>query len=70
MDRVTQQNAASAEQSSSAATELSGQSQELASLVASFSLGEDARVRERGAPEGAGAAPRDRYAGDEALGEF
>jgi methyl-accepting chemotaxis protein len=46
MDKVTQQNAASAEQSSSAATELSGQSQELATLVDEFTLG-DARTQRR-----------------------
>jgi methyl-accepting chemotaxis protein len=38
MDKVTQQNAASAEESSSAASELSGQSEELASMVATFQL--------------------------------
>jgi len=38
MDRVTQQNAASAEESSSAATELSAQSDDLAALVAAFQL--------------------------------
>jgi methyl-accepting chemotaxis protein len=40
MDKVTQQNAASAEQSSSAAAELSGQAQGLESLVGSFRLGD------------------------------
>jgi methyl-accepting chemotaxis protein len=38
MDRVTQQNAASAEESSSTAAELSGQASELASLVGGFRL--------------------------------
>ncbi len=38
MDRVTQQNAASAEESSSAASELSSQSEELAAMVATFRL--------------------------------
>ncbi len=38
MDQVTQQNAASAEQSSSAAAELAGQSDQLASMVAGFKL--------------------------------
>jgi len=38
IDRVTQQNAASAEEASSAAEELSGQSQELAAMVASFRI--------------------------------
>jgi methyl-accepting chemotaxis protein len=69
MDKVTQQNAASAEESSSAATELSGQSQELAEMVASFSLGEARPQR----PAGEGAArrsPQDLFAGDEALGDF
>jgi methyl-accepting chemotaxis protein len=41
MDKVTQQNAASAEQSSSAAAELSGQAQGLESLVGSFRLDGD-----------------------------
>ena len=43
MDKVIQQNAASAEQSSSAASELSGQSEELAAMIGSFTL-------ERGGP--------------------
>jgi methyl-accepting chemotaxis protein len=55
MDKVTQQNAASAEQSSSAATELSGQSQELATLVDAFTLG-DARSSRHSDP-GAAAPP-------------
>jgi methyl-accepting chemotaxis protein len=38
MDRVTQQNAASAEESSSAAAELSGQAEELAAMVGTFRL--------------------------------
>ncbi len=38
IDRVTQQNAASAEEASSAAEQLSGQAQELAAMVASFRL--------------------------------
>jgi methyl-accepting chemotaxis protein len=38
MDKVTQQNAASAEESSSAASELSGQAEELAAMVATFQL--------------------------------
>jgi methyl-accepting chemotaxis protein len=38
VDRVTQQNAASAEESSSAAAELSAQAEELASMVASFQV--------------------------------
>jgi methyl-accepting chemotaxis protein len=38
MDKVTQQNAASAEESSSAASELSSQAEELAAMVASFQL--------------------------------
>ena len=49
MDKVTQQNAASAEELSSAASELSGQSEELASMVAGFTLRERAQ-RARGAP--------------------
>jgi methyl-accepting chemotaxis protein len=43
MDKVTQQNAASAEESSSATSELSGQSEELAAMVASFQLTDHAR---------------------------
>jgi methyl-accepting chemotaxis protein len=39
MDKVTQQNAASAEESSSAASELNGQSEELAAMVGSFQIG-------------------------------
>jgi methyl-accepting chemotaxis protein len=50
MDKVTQQNAASAEESSSAASELSGQAEELAAMVKSFQL------------DRAAAAPRDRAA--------
>jgi methyl-accepting chemotaxis protein len=38
MDKVIQQNAASAEQSSAAAAELSGQSEELDAMVATFRL--------------------------------
>jgi len=38
MDKVTQQNAASAEESSSAASELSAQAEELASMIATFHL--------------------------------
>ena len=38
MDKVTQQNAAAAEESSSAASELSAQSEELAAMVGSFRL--------------------------------
>jgi methyl-accepting chemotaxis protein len=38
VDRVTQQNAASAEESSAAASELSGQAEELAAMVATFQL--------------------------------
>ena len=39
MDRITQQNAASAEESSSAASGLSSQAEELASMVGTFELG-------------------------------
>ncbi|HTN50830.1 MAG TPA: methyl-accepting chemotaxis protein [Anaeromyxobacter sp.] len=38
MDKVTQQNAASAEESSSAASELQGQSEELAAMIATFRI--------------------------------
>jgi methyl-accepting chemotaxis protein len=41
MDKVTQQNAASAEQSSSSAAELSGQAHGLETLVGSFQLGDE-----------------------------
>ncbi len=44
MDRVTQQNAANSEESSSAATELAGQSEELAAMVGMFQLDEQAPV--------------------------
>ena len=47
MDKVTQQNAASAEESSSAASELSGQSEELASMVGSFRLDRTAGLAPR-----------------------
>ena len=47
MDKVTQQNAASAEQSSSAASELNGQAEELASMVATFQLEGGAAPRSR-----------------------
>jgi methyl-accepting chemotaxis protein len=51
MDRVTQGNAASSEESSSAAAELAGQAEELAAIVAAFQL-------ERSLPAGAAEAPR------------
>jgi hypothetical protein len=54
VENVTQQNAASSEQSSSAATELSGQSEELASLVASFKLNEPGRPETHGARKSGG----------------
>ena len=50
MDKVTQQNAASSEESSSAASELSGQAEELASMVASFQLTGEARTLAAVAP--------------------
>jgi len=51
MDQVTQQNAASAEQSSSAAAELANQSDQLASMVAAFKLaGGPAAGRPAGGP--------------------
>jgi len=70
MDKVTQQNAASAEQSSSAATELSGQA--LATLVDAFALGDDHRAprRDPTAPRPAGAKPAGRPGADEELAEF
>ena len=42
IDRITQQNAASAEESSSAASELSAQAEELAAMIAGFELSRDA----------------------------
>jgi len=51
MDKVTQQNAASSEQSSAAATELNSQSSDLHNLVATFQI-------ERRAPDGGGAGHR------------
>ena len=57
MNQVTQQNAASSEESSSAAVELSGQSEELAALVAAFELDNTARAATRAAPSRA-AQPR------------
>jgi len=56
VDRVTQQNAASAEQSSAAAAELSGQAEELASMVGSFRL--DRGGEAGGAAGAARRAPR------------
>jgi len=51
MDRITMQNAASAEESSSAASELSGQAEELESMVGTFELGEP-QARRLAAPRG------------------
>jgi methyl-accepting chemotaxis protein len=50
-DKVTQQNAASAEESSSAASELSGQAEELAAMVAAFQLATRARTSAAVAPQ-------------------
>jgi methyl-accepting chemotaxis protein len=58
MDKVTQQNAASAEESSSAAAELQGQAQGLETLVGSFRL-EDARPA-LASPGASGPAPAKR----------
>jgi methyl-accepting chemotaxis protein len=64
MDQVTQQNAASAEQSSSAAAELASQSDQLASMVAGFrltgapALGAPARATRRLAPRTGSVARR------------
>jgi methyl-accepting chemotaxis protein len=55
MDKVTQQNAASAEESSSAASELSGQSEELAAMVGAFQLGQKAATAKPAAPHAAAA---------------
>jgi methyl-accepting chemotaxis protein len=52
---VVQQNAASAEESSAAASELNGQAEELAAMIGSFRL-EDADGREALAPRGAQAS--------------
>ena len=43
MDKVIQQNAASAEESSSAASQLSGQAEELAAMVGAFQLAREER---------------------------
>jgi methyl-accepting chemotaxis protein len=48
MDKVTQQNASSAEESSSAACELSSQAEELASMVGSFRIVRHGHVRDHG----------------------
>jgi methyl-accepting chemotaxis protein len=45
MDKVTQQNAASAEESSSAASELNGQAEELAAMVGAFQLARQGGAR-------------------------
>jgi methyl-accepting chemotaxis protein len=58
MDKVTQQNAASAEQSSSSAAELSGQAQGLETLVGSFRLGDEAGGAAPGRRPDGLAAPR------------
>jgi methyl-accepting chemotaxis protein len=50
MNKVTQQNAANSEESSSAAVELSSQAEEVAAMVSSFQLS-----RTRGLPTRAGA---------------
>jgi methyl-accepting chemotaxis protein len=55
LDTVTQQNAASAEESSSASAELAAQAAELAALVRQFRLGEDGREERR--PRRNGLAP-------------
>jgi methyl-accepting chemotaxis protein len=47
MDKVTQQNAASAEESSSAASELNAQAEELAAMVSSFRLADGDNPRAR-----------------------
>jgi methyl-accepting chemotaxis protein len=57
MDKVTQQNAASAEESSSATSELNGQAEELAAMVASFQLAQGERAT-RGALPRADLRPR------------
>jgi len=44
MGKVTQRNAASAEESSSAAEELAGQSEELAAMVGAFQLDRKSRL--------------------------
>ena len=70
MDRVTQQNAASSEESSSAAQELSGQAQEMTVLVGQFKLDRasnpvtpKAKARAQQARGGAKALPAPRSAG-------
>ncbi|MBK9516384.1 MAG: PAS domain-containing protein [Anaeromyxobacter sp.] len=49
VDKVTQQNAASAEESSSAASQLSGQAEELSAMVGAFRLEEGGAAPHRGA---------------------
>lgn len=60
MERVTQQNAASAEESSSAASELSGQAEELTAMIGVFKIevtsGSAARTALPQAPRGANLA--------------
>jgi methyl-accepting chemotaxis protein len=58
MDKVTQQNAASAEQSSSAASELNAQAGELATMVAGFKLERTAPAPAPRAPAAPAPAPR------------
>ncbi|MFT3916058.1 MAG: methyl-accepting chemotaxis protein [Anaeromyxobacteraceae bacterium] len=52
VERVTQQNAASAEETSSTVAELSSQAEELSSMVATFRLPEGDAGRPGGSPEG------------------
>lgn len=56
MDKVTQGNAASSEESSSAATELASQAQELAAMVGSFRLERSGRAPRSTPPARAAAA--------------
>jgi methyl-accepting chemotaxis protein len=55
--RVTQQNAASSEESSSAAIALSGESQKLASMVGTFSTGQDESIGPAADPDAEPARP-------------
>ncbi|GEJ58380.1 methyl-accepting chemotaxis protein [Anaeromyxobacter diazotrophicus] len=57
MDKVTQQNAASAEESSSAVNDLSGRAQQLAATVASFRVGETPGESARATPAAAARQP-------------
>ena len=58
MDKVTQQNAASAEESSSAASELNAQAEELAAMVGAFRIEREAQGGRRIGEACSGFSPR------------